>query len=130
MHADDGQRGSRHDVGGGDGGGASSRGGVAEGPTGANPRPLGRKSGSGLEGTEAAPARAGGGGGVAGRVDFNTGGADADGASFFFARLTADMKSLPVAKRADNDVTRLSTECWRLPCNMKEKEIISMSLQK
>jgi hypothetical protein len=74
-----------------------------------------------------APARAGGGGGVAGRVDFNTGGADADGASFFFARFTADMKSLPVAKRADNDVTRLSTECWRLPCNMKEKEISSMS---
>ena len=101
MHADDGQRGSRHDVGGGDGGGASSRGGVAEGPTGANPRPLGRKFGSGF-GAEAAPARAGGGGGVAGRVDFNTGGADADGASFF-ALSTADMKSLPVAKFASND---------------------------
>ena len=121
AHADDGQRGSRHDVGGGDGGGASSRGGVAEGPTGANPRPLGRKSGRGLEGTEAAPARAGGGGGVAGRVDFNTGGADADGASFF-ALSTADMKSLPVAKIADNDVTLLLTGCWRLPCNIWKRK--------
>ena len=120
MHADDGQRGSRHDVGGGDGGGASSRGGVAEGPAGANPRPLGRKFGSGF-GAEVAPARAGGGGGVAGRVDFNTGGADADGASFF-ALSTADMKSLPVTKLADNDVTRLSTGCWRLPCNIWKRE--------
>ena len=126
MRADDGRGELWYNVGGGDGGGASSRGGVVEGPTGANPRPLGRESGNGF-GAEVAPARAGGGGGV---VDFNTGGADADGASFFFARLTADMKSLPVAKRADNEATRLSTECWRLPCNMKGKEIISMSLQK
>ena len=129
MRADDGQRESRYNVGGGDGGGASSRGVVVEGPAGANPRPLGRESGTGF-GAEVAPARAGGGGGVAGRVSFNTGGADADGASFFFARLIADMKSLPVTKRADNDVTRLSTECWRLPYNMKGKEMISISLQK
>ena len=85
--------------------------------------------GNGGVGTEADPGRAGDGGGVAGRVGGTMGGADAVEA-VFFARFTADMESLPVAKRADNDVTRLSTECWRLPCNMKEKEIISMSLQK
>ena len=101
MRADDGLGELWYTVGGGDGGGASSRGGVVEGPAGANPRPLGRKFGSGF-GAEVAPARAGGGGGVAGRVDFNTGGADADGASFF-ALSTADMKSLPVAKFASND---------------------------
>ena len=84
--------------------------------------------GNGGVGTDADPGRAGDGGGVAGRVGDKAGGADA--VAVFFARKSADMESLPVAKRADNDVTRLSTECWRLPCNMKEKEIIGMSLQK